>query len=127
MAIPDSILMKPASLTEVEWTMMKSHPGIAFEMLSNIPFLKHALEIPMYHHEWWNGQGYPRGLSGGEIPLAARIFSVADVWDALLSNRPYRKAWTRDQAANYLRELRGKQFDPEITDLFLSLQMPSQI
>ncbi len=122
LAIPDSILMKPAPLNDAEWAMMKSHPTIAFQMLSTIPFLKPALEIPAHHHEWWNGKGYPRGLKGEEIPLAARIFSLADVWDALLSNRPYRKAWTREQAVDYLLEQRGKQFDPNITERFLDLQ-----
>lgn len=123
MAIPDSILMKAGELSEEECSMMRMHPTIASQMFASIPFLKPAMEIPASHHEWWNGEGYPLGLRGEDIPLAARIFAVVDVWDALISDRRYRKAWTKEQAIKYLREQRGKQFDPEIVDRFLSLQM----
>ena len=91
MGIPDSILLKPETLTEEEWAIMRKHPQYAYEMLSMIDYLRPALDIPYCHHERWDGKGYPRGLKGEEIPLAARIFSVVDVWDALTSNRPYRK------------------------------------
>lgn len=123
MAIPDSVLMKTGELTKEESALMHMHPAIAYEILSSIPFLKPALEIPSCHHEWWNGEGYPKGLKGEEIPLAARIFAIVDVWDALLSDRPYRKALTKEKAMEYLRKQRGKQFDPKIVDCFLSLQM----
>jgi hypothetical protein len=123
MAIPDSVLMKTDALTQEELALMHTHPTIASQMLSSIPFLKPALEIPECHHEWWNGEGYPKGLKGENIPLSARIFAVVDVWDALLSDRPYRKALTKEQAMEYLRTQRGKQFDPDITDKFLALQI----
>jgi HD-GYP domain-containing protein (c-di-GMP phosphodiesterase class II) len=93
MGIPDSILLKPGPLTEDEWVTMRQHPIYAYNLLSNIPYLKKALEIPYCHHEKWDGSGYPRKLKGLEIPVSARIFAVVDVWDALSSNRPYRPAW----------------------------------
>ena len=121
MAIPDSILLKPAALDPEEWAIMKTHPKIAAEMLSGIPFLQPALVIAEYHHERWDGEGYPLGLRGEQIPLNARIFSVVDVWDALLSERPYRKAWTEEAAFHYLEEQRGKQFDPQVVDQFIAI------
>jgi putative nucleotidyltransferase with HDIG domain len=121
MAIPDSILTKQSGLDAEEWTVMRTHPKIAFDMLSAISFLKPALVIPAYHHEWWNGEGYPFGLKGEQIPLPARIFAVADVWDALLSDRPYRKAWTEEQAIKYLQDHSGTQFDPDIVEKFIAL------
>jgi len=121
MAIPDSILMKDSSLDDAERKLMQTHPKIAFEMLSKISFLEPALVIPAYHHEWWNGEGYPYGLKGDQIPIAARIFAVVDVWDALLSDRPYRKAWTKEDAIQYLNRQNGKQFDPKIVREFLVL------
>ena len=120
-AIPDSILLKPGPLTEEEWAVMKLHPVYAYEWLSGIPFLKKALEVPYAHHERWDGSGYPRGLKGLEIPLSARIFAVADVYDALTSDRPYRKAWPKEKALAYIREEAGKQFDPEVVEAFLKL------
>ena len=117
--IPDKILRKTGPLSDEEWVVMKKHPLFAIEILEPINFLQDALEIPLYHHEKWDGTGYPYGLKGESIPLSARIFAVADVYDALLSNRPYRKAWTREQAIQYLFENRGKHFDPQIVDLFL--------
>jgi putative nucleotidyltransferase with HDIG domain len=122
MAIPDAILTKSTSLNDEEWTVMRTHPKIAYDMLSAISFLQPALVIPAYHHERWNGEGYPSGLSGEAIPLPARIFAVVDVWDALLSNRPYRKAWTKEQALQYLKDQSGKMFDPTIVERFIALQ-----
>jgi hypothetical protein len=121
MAIPDSVLMKKSSLDPDERKLMQTHPKIAYDMLSKISFLEPALVIPAYHHEWWNGEGYPYGLHGEQIPIAARIFAIVDVWDALLSDRPYRKAWSKEEALKYLREQRGKQFDPKVLDAFLKL------
>lgn len=122
MAIPDAILTKKTSLDDEEWDVMRTHPKIAFDMLSAIAFLKDALVVPAYHHEWWNGAGYPSGLRGDQIPLAARIFAVVDVWDALISDRPYRAAWTNEQALQYLKEQSGKQFDPEVVARFIALK-----
>lgn len=118
MGIPDKILHKPGPLTEEEWLVVRKHPQTAFELLLPIPFLHHALDIPYCHHERWDGSGYPRGLKGEEIPLAARIFSVVDVWDALTSNRPYRAAESPERVSQYLREKSGLHFDPEIVDMF---------
>ncbi|MDT8898339.1 HD domain-containing phosphohydrolase [Thermanaerothrix sp. 4228-RoL] len=119
MGVPDRILHKPGPLTEEEWALMRQHPVLAYEMLSRVEYLRPALDIPYCHHEKWDGTGYPRGLKGEEIPLAARIFAVVDVWDALTSDRPYRGAWTREQAIAYLREQAGKHFDPHIVEIFL--------
>lgn len=118
MGIPDKILHKPGPLTEEEWLVVKKHPQTAFELLLPIPFLHKALDIPYCHHERWDGSGYPRGLKGEEIPLAARIFSVVDVWDALTSDRPYRAAIPPEEASQYLREQSGIFFDPEIVLTF---------
>ena len=126
MAIPDKILFKESLLSEDEWVVMRTHPKVAYDMLSSISFLEKALVIPAYHHEWWDGGGYPFGLKGENIPLPARIFAVVDVWDALLNKRPYRPAWTREQAIQYFREQSGKQFDPEIVERFLRLQHSSE-
>lgn len=119
--IPDSILMKPGPLDPEEWKIMRRHPEFAYRLLKDIPFLEPALDVPYGHHERWDGSGYPRGLKGEEIPLSARIFAVVDVWDALTNDRPYRKAWSVEQTAKYMRENAGIQFDPQIVDLFLSL------
>ncbi len=119
--IPDDILLKEDQLDGEEWEIMKKHPVLAFEMLQPIDYLQESLEIPLYHHERWDGRGYPYGLLGEEIPITARIFSVVDVYDALLSERPYRSAWTRNQALKYIYENRGAHFDPQIVDAFLKL------
>lgn len=119
--VPDAILLKPGPLTEVEWVFMRRHAEYAYEMLAPIPFLAPALDIPYCHHEKWDGSGYPRGLVGKEIPLAARLFTVIDVWDALTSDRPYRPAWTQDQALAYITENSGRYFDPWAVKLFLQL------
>jgi HD-GYP domain-containing protein (c-di-GMP phosphodiesterase class II) len=121
MAIPDTILLKPGPLTDEEWVIMKKHPVYANEMLSQIPFLRPALEIPYCHHERWDGSGYPKGLKGYNIPLAARIFMVVDVWDALSSDRPYRKHWEKDKVMHYIRSQAGIQFDPQIVAEFLEI------
>lgn len=122
MGIPDTILLKPDALTEDEWKVMHMHPQYAFEMLAPISYLRPALDIPGCHHEKWDGSGYPRGLKGEQIPLAARIFAVVDVFDALTSDRPYRKAWRVDKAIQYIQEEKGKSFDPRVVDVFMSLK-----
>ncbi len=118
LGVPDDILLKPGKLTGEEWVIMKSHPNFAYEMLSPIAYLRPALDIPHCHHEKWDGSGYPRGLKGEQIPLAARIFSVIDVWDALTSDRPYRKAWPKEKTIEHIKEGSGKHFDPQIVDIF---------
>ena len=119
MGLPDAVLLKPGPLTEAEWALVRQHPDYAYRMLAPIEYLRPALEIPYCHHERWDGGGYPRQLKGDEIPLAARIFSVVDVWDALRSDRPYRRAWPEADARAYLRAQRGTQFDPQAVDLLL--------
>ncbi len=104
MGVPDSILLKPGPLTEEEWVVMRKHPVYAYELLRQISFLLPALDIPYYHHEKWDGSGYPIGLSGEDIPLAARIFAIIDVWDALLSNRPYRDALPKKQVVECINK-----------------------
>ena len=121
MGIPDSILNKTGPLTAHEKRIMRMHPQYAFEMLSFIPFLQPALDIPYCHHEWWNGNGYPQGLKGEEIPLSARIFSVIDVWDALTSDRPYRSKWSQEKTLKYIQDGSGTQFDPRVVEAFLQL------
>jgi PAS domain S-box-containing protein/putative nucleotidyltransferase with HDIG domain len=121
MAIPDGILLKAGKLSDEEWVIMKKHPVYAYEMLSSIQYLKPALDIPYCHHEWWDGSGYPRELSKENIPLAARIFAVVDVWDALQSDRPYREAWSKAEAADYIKKLSGSQFDPRVIKAFFEL------
>jgi PAS domain S-box-containing protein/putative nucleotidyltransferase with HDIG domain len=121
MGIPDSILHKPGPLSEEEWVLMRKHPLRAYELMSKIPYLKHALEIPYSHHERWDGTGYPRGLKGEQIPIAARIFSVVDVFDALTSDRPYRSALHEDEVLEYIREQSGRHFDPAVVKAFLML------
>ena len=121
LGIPDDVLHKPRGLTDEEWSVMKEHPVHAFQMLNEIAFLRPALDIPHYHHERWDGSGYPHGLRGEEIPLIARIFAVVDVWDALTSDRPYRDAWPPDRAEAHLRSERGNSFDPDVVDAFLEM------
>ena len=121
MGIPDEILLKPGKLTEEEWKIMHRHPTFAYEMLLPIRYLIPALDIPHYHHEKWDGTGYPDKLKGNAIPLAARIFAVVDVWDALSSNRPYRKAWLNEKVIEHIRTLSGTHFEPKIVELFLKM------
>jgi len=121
MGIPDGILLKPGGLTKKERELMMQHPQLAYEMLSPIDFLKPATDIPYCHHEKWDGSGYPRNLRGEEIPFAARIFSVVDVWDALTSARPYRKPMDNAEVRQYIREESGSHFDSQIVDVFLEM------
>ncbi|HEX7433511.1 MAG TPA: HD-GYP domain-containing protein, partial [Anaerolineaceae bacterium] len=121
LGIPDNILLKPEPLTEDEWIVMRRHPVYAYEWLKPISYLSQALDIPYCHHEKWDGTGYPRGLKGEQIPLPGRIFSITDVWDALVNDRPYRLAWTEEKAVQYIREQSGKFFDPRIVQIFLDL------
>jgi HD-GYP domain-containing protein (c-di-GMP phosphodiesterase class II) len=121
MGIPDSILLKGGELTEEEQSIMRMHPTYAYGLISPITFLRPALDIPYCHHEKWDGSGYPRGLKGDQIPLAARAFAIVDVWDALRSDRPYRRAWSKDQALTYIREQTGTHFDPQVVDVFFAI------
>jgi putative nucleotidyltransferase with HDIG domain len=123
MGIPDQILLKPGPLTASEYEIMKKHPVFAYEMLSKIEFLKPCLDIPYCHHERWDGTGYPRGLKALQIPQAARIFSVVDVWDALHSNRPYRQEWPKERITEYLAKQAGTQFDPAIVQTFVHMSL----
>ncbi len=119
MGVLDSILLKPDKLSDEEWVIMRQHPKFAFDMLSPIAHLQQAIDIPYAHHEKWDGSGYPRGLKGEQIPHAARIFAVVDVYDALTSDRPYRRAWTHEKAFSHIREQAGSHFDPEVVKVFL--------
>jgi putative nucleotidyltransferase with HDIG domain len=119
--VPDFILRKPGRLTEPEWVEMRKHPQYAFEMLAQIEYLRPAIDIPYCHHEKWDGSGYPRGLKGEEIPLAARIFAVADVWNAMISERVYRAALPQQEVLSYLVENRGAHFDPQVVDAFIEM------
>ena len=119
--IPDEILRKPGALTPDEQTVMRKHPTYAYEIISAIPFLYAAIDIPYCHHEKWDGTGYPRGLQDEAIPLAARIFAVVDVWDALRTDRPYRESWPNDRVLDHLRLLSGSHFDPRVVTAFLKL------
>jgi PAS domain S-box-containing protein len=121
LGVPDTILLKSGELTAEEWDIMRQHPQSAYDMLSPIAFLNPALDIPYCHHEKWDGTGYPRGLKGEEIPFAARIFAVADVWDALRSDRPYRKSWPADRVREHIRSLSGTHFDPDVVDVFMKM------
>ena len=121
MGVPDRILLKSGPLSEDEWHIMRQHPIYAYRLLSPISNLRQALDIPYCHHEKWDGSGYPRGLRGEEIPLIARIFTIVDVWDALLSDRPYRPAWPREKTFNYINEQSGKHFDPEVVKVFIRI------
>lgn len=123
MGIPDHILLKPGKLTDNEWEIMKKHPHYAYELLSPISYLKPALDIPYYHHEKWDGSGYPKGLKGEEIPLSARLFSIIDVWDALTSDRPYRPAWTKEDTLRHIQSLSGLHFDPNVVKRFMETKV----
>jgi HD-GYP domain-containing protein (c-di-GMP phosphodiesterase class II)/CheY-like chemotaxis protein len=121
MAIPDKILLKPGPLTAEEWNVMMMHPYYAYEMLSPIPFLSLALDIPYCHHEKWDGTGYPRQMKGEQIPFSARIFAIVDIWDSLLSNRPYRPAWKVEKVKEYILSESGKHLDPQVVQAFTQL------
>jgi HD-GYP domain-containing protein (c-di-GMP phosphodiesterase class II) len=120
-AIPDRILLKPGPLADDEWLIMRRHPGIAVELLSPVAYLAPALEIPHWHHEKWDGTGYPDRLAGDEIPFAARMFALADVFDALTSDRPYRGAWSKKDTIEYIESHSGRHFDPRLVPEFLDL------
>jgi PAS domain S-box-containing protein len=122
MGVPDGILLKPGKLTSEERELMRKHPQFAYDMLKPVRFLREALTIPYYHHEKWDGSGYPHGLKGEMIPLEARIFAVVDVWDALSNDRPYRPAWPREKVIRYIKEQSGKRFDPQVVEKFLELE-----
>jgi HD-GYP domain-containing protein (c-di-GMP phosphodiesterase class II) len=124
MGIPDQILLKNGPLDEAEWKIMRMHPVYAYEMLLSIDFLRPALDIPRYHHEKWDGSGYPYSLKREEIPLAARVFAVVDVWDALTSNRPYRTAWPENKVFDLIRSESGKHFDPQVVAAFMRITQP---
>ena len=121
LGVPDNILLKPGKLTDEEWVIMRKHPQYAFDMLWPITYLRPALDIPYCHHEKWDGTGYPRGLKGEEIPLAARVFAVADVWDALTSDRPYRPAWPANRVREHIHKHSGTHFDPQVVEAFFKL------
>lgn len=121
MGIPDHILNKNGELTSQEWEIMRQHPQYAYNMIHPISFLRPAIEIPYYHHEKWGGGGYPFGLKGEQIPYSARLFAIIDVWDAITSNRPYRKAWSFEKALEYIKSESGRHFDPNIVELFLRM------
>jgi putative nucleotidyltransferase with HDIG domain len=121
MGVPDNILLKPDKLTDEEWVIMRKHPTYAYEMLLPITYLKSALDIPYCHHEKWDGTGYPRGLQSEQIPLVARIFAIVDMWDALCSDRPYRKGWPEEKAIEYIKAGSGTHFDPKVVDMFFRM------
>lgn len=121
MGIPDEILQKPGPLTDDEWVIMRKHPELAYQMLSQIKYLKEAITIPYYHHERWDGSGYPHKLKGEDIPLQARMFAVVDVWDALSSDRPYRKKMPHKEVVDYLHKESGRLFDPQVIEKFIPL------
>jgi putative nucleotidyltransferase with HDIG domain len=122
MGVPDHILHKPGPLTAAEREIMRQHCTLAYELLSPVALLRPALDIPYCHHEWWDGTGYPRGLKGDDIPLAARLFAVIDVYDALRSDRPYRQGWPEQKVCDYLQEMAGTHFDPRAVRFFLKMQ-----
>jgi len=122
LGVPDAILLKPRPLTNEETEIMHKHPVYAYEWLGTIEFLKSAVDIPYCHHEKWDGSGYPRGLRGEEIPLAARLFAIVDVWDALCSDRPYRAAVPEAEVLAYIQSQLGKHFDPALVNVFVGLR-----
>ena len=117
--IPDYILLKPGPLTAQEREIMKKHPALGADLLSGVPFLAGALPIIKYHHEKWDGSGYPRGLAGEQIPFLARIVSLANVWDSLHTETSYRREWTHVERINHVCSLSGKHFDPKVVDVFI--------
>ena len=121
MGVPDHILLKPGALTDEEWVAMRKHPQFAYDMLVPIRYLQNALDIPYCHHEKWDGTGYPRGLKGEQIPISARIFAVVDVYDALISDRPYRAAWPKEKVLEHIRSLAGTHFDPKVLEISLEV------
>lgn len=127
MGVPDSILQKAGPLDDDEWEIMRQHPVYAYEWLRSTKYLQPALDIPHFHHEKWDGSGYPEGLKGEEIPMPARIFAIIDVWDALRSDRPYRKAWSEEKAVSFIKEQKGNHFDPQVVDAFLEMVQDNRL
>ncbi len=123
MGVPETILHKPAPLDDGEWIVMRRHPQYGYDLLSPVPFMRAALDIPLAHHERWDGIGYPHRLKGDQIPLAARIFAVVDVWDSLTSDRPYRPAWPESNALPYIASQAGTHFDPHVVEVFMSSRL----
>ena len=121
LGVPDEILTKPGRLTDEEWVSMRKHPRLAYDLLQSIEYLRPALAIPYCHHEKWDGSGYPCQLKGEEIPLAARLFTIVDVWDAITNDRPYSKAWPLEEARAYIQNQSGSHFDPRVVAWFLQL------
>jgi HD-GYP domain-containing protein (c-di-GMP phosphodiesterase class II) len=126
MGVPDHILRKTGPLDSDELEQMHKHPQYAYDLLFPIAYLRPSLDIPFCHHEKWDGSGYPRGLKGDDIPLAARIFAIVDVWDALLSDRPYRKTWSQKKTIEYIQAESGTHFDPRITNIFLEMMAETE-
>jgi HD-GYP domain-containing protein (c-di-GMP phosphodiesterase class II) len=122
MGIPDSILLKPGKLDEEEWAIMQKHAKFAYELLYPIEYLRPALDIPYCHHEKWDGTGYPQGLKGEQIPLAARIFATVDIYDAMTSDRPYSKARTEEMVLKHIGSLAGNHLDPKVVEAFLEMK-----
>jgi HD-GYP domain-containing protein (c-di-GMP phosphodiesterase class II) len=120
-AIPDSILLKPGKLTAEEWALVKRHPVVGAELLQGLEIYEEIADVVRHEHEHWDGGGYPDGLSGEKIPLGSRIIAVADVWSALTTDRPYRPAYTADEARTILKAMAGKELDPKLVDLFLTV------
>jgi len=121
LSLPEKILKKPGPLNESEWEIMHRHPQVVFDLLEDIKVLRPALEIPYCHHEHWDGSGYPRGLQGDEIPLAARQYAVVNVYNALLTDRPYRPSWDELDALAYISSQAGLKFDPDVVDAFFRM------
>jgi len=119
MGIPDSILLKPGRLSRDEWDIMRKHPDYAYDLIYPVGYLRPCLSIPYSHHEKWDGTGYPQGLKGEEIPLAARLFAIVDVWETLSSERVYREAWPEERVMEYIQEQSGTHFDPQVVALFV--------
>ena len=127
LGVPDAILLKPGPLTEEEWVIMRKHPTYSYDLLSPIAYLRPALDVPYCHHEKWDGSGYPRSLRNTQIPLAARIFAVVDVWDALSSDRPYRSGWPESRVREHIAAGAGSHFDPEVVAAFLAMDWPARV
>lgn len=119
--IPDAILRKPGALANEEWAVMRKHPVYVYEMLASIVYLRPAMDIPDRHHEHWDGSGYPRGLRGEEIPFAARLFTVVDVWDAMRSDRPSRATLPEERVREYFKASSGLLFEPQVVKTFLEI------
>ncbi len=126
MGIPDSVLQKTSALTDEERALIRKHPQLAYDLLLPIAYLYPAIDIPYSHHEKWDGSGYPQGLKGGKIPMAARIFAVVDTWDAMMTVRPYRPAWSKHEVLEYIQEESGTSFDPKVVEAFLKIVDPQE-